>query len=187
MNFDIPLAGWVLSAITFIVGMIAPKIYSRLYYDGISIRQLDHRLVSQEKNVSGELFPVFSTICKIANVRKESLLIDNIRIIKPSFKLKDIAFKLNRIDLKFYKPEDNKYLPPANDPDGKLDNLPFIVKSDEVKFIALGFWFRHTSKDSDYVTKIMADFIEAKGLHVAIRANGKYRDYLLQSHPERLN
>ncbi len=187
MNFDIPLAGWVLSAIAFVLGTIVPTLYSRLYHDGITIKQLDHRLVSQEKNEKGELLPVFSTIFKIANAKKESVLIDNIRVNFPSFKLKEITFELNRIDLKCCEPEANKYLPPSNAPDNRLDNLPFIVKSDEIKFIVLGVWFRYTSKNSDYATKILADFIEAKGLHIAFRINGKYRDYLLQIQPEQFN
>lgn len=188
MNFDIPLAGWVRSAIAFVLGTIVPILYSRLYYEGISIKQRNDRLVSQEENEKGEILPVFSTIFNIANVKKESVLIDNIRIKPPSFKLNDIAFELNRIDLKFYQPDADKYLPPSNAPDRRLDNLPLIVKPDEIKICGIGVWFQYTPpNNSDNATKFLADFIEAKGLHIAFRINGKYRDYLLQIQPEQFN
>ncbi len=175
---------------------IAPRIYNRLFFEGFSIKQLDHRYVSLEKfegfenkilNKNGEILPVFSTVLKVANAKKESILIDNIRTNPISFKINDISFKLNRIDIIFCDEETDKYLPPSNSPNRRLDNLPFIIKSDEMKNIVLGFWFRHTSKDSDYATKILAHFIEAKGLHVTIRINGKYRDYLLHIQPEQFN
>lgn len=187
MNFDIPLAGWVLSAIAFVLGTIVPTLYSWLSYEGISIKQLNHRLVSQEENEKGEDLLVFSTLFKIANVKKESVLIDNIRIKAPSFKLNDITFELNRIDLKFYEPDADKYLPPSNAPDRRLDHLPLIVKSDEFKTCGIGVWFQYKPKNSDNATKILADFIESKGLHIAFRVNGKYRDYILQIQPEQFN
>ena len=39
MQFDVPVAGWILSVITFIVGTIVPVVWQRISYDGISIKQ----------------------------------------------------------------------------------------------------------------------------------------------------
>jgi hypothetical protein len=74
-KFNVSLAGWILSALTFVLGVILPAAYqfvhSKLTYDGISIQTLDNiRSVSgyQDQSVVH-----FSTLLKVANSTKESL------------------------------------------------------------------------------------------------------------------
>ena len=179
MSLNIPLAGWILSVIAFLVGSIPPIIYRRLSYDGISLKQLySTRAVLQQPHQLDSGSVTFSTIIKIANARKESLLLDNITV--SSLSVSGIEFRLIGTNLHFLRADEIPHFPFADTPDWVSNDFPLIIKSDEEKIIGIDFLFQSSLIDSKDVTHILFDHIGTRSLPVRFKINGKYRDYVVR-------
>ena len=79
-KFNVPFAGWILSVLTFVLGVIAPFVYSKFTYDGISVRPLDN--IRSVYGYQGQPLVNFSTLVKVANSNKESVIIDSVDVPK---------------------------------------------------------------------------------------------------------
>lgn len=179
MNIDIPLAGWLLSVATFVLGTITPFLYHRFFHEGISVQQAyDVRATTQDESEKSQSEAVFSTIVKLANAQKETVLLDGIKV--SSFRTAGMEFESIGTELKVYEPKAPIHLPPHTAPDQILDYLPLLVKPDEERIIAIGFRFRYNPKDDTDAVFKLSDYIERQGLQVAFRINGKYRDYVIK-------
>lgn len=179
MNLDIPLAAWLLSVVTFVLGTITPFLYRRFFYEGFSVKQVhDIRAITQNENEKSLDELVFSTIVKLANAQKGTVLLDSVEV--PSLNSGGIYFDPIGFDLKIYEPKAQIHLPPNTDPDGTLDYLPLLVKPDQERIIAIGIRFHHNSKDDTDAVLKLSDYIENQGLKVAFRINGKYRNYVMK-------
>jgi hypothetical protein len=178
MSIDIPLAGWVLSASSFVVGTLIPIIYRRLSHEGMSIKQfLDVRAVTQESSQEKASHVVFSTLLKMANARKETVLLDEIKVATVA--VSAARYELSKVTIKLHKEPTNIHLPPETG-DEELDFLPTLVRPDEERIIALGLTFRYTPRNLENPTALLADWISDHGLEVFFRINGKYRSYTLR-------
>jgi hypothetical protein len=179
MRLDIPLAGWILSVLTFLVGSIIPILYRRLSYDGISLKQpycLRAVLQKEQQRESGTI--TFSTLIKIANARRESLLMENIYV--PSLSVSGIRFRSLGTSLHFLRADEIPRLP-FSDSDNWIPNaFPLIVRSDEERNIGIDFLFQCSSRDTDHITDTLSNHISAKGLPIRFTINGKYRDYVVR-------
>jgi hypothetical protein len=178
MGIDIPLAGWLLSVATFVLGTITPFLYRRFSHEGIAIQQAyDVRATTQDETEKSQGEVVVSTIVKLANAQKETVLLDGIEV---SFlKTDGTEFEPSNVELKVYEPKTEIHLPPHTAPDRLLDYLPLLVKSDEERIIAMGFRFQHSPKDDADAVFKLSRYIERQGLRVAFRINGKYRNYVM--------
>jgi hypothetical protein len=199
MNFDVSLAGWVLSIISFILGTITPALYRRLFHEGFAIRQfmqmtvLTPTFTSNKKGKQGYGVVVFSTLLKIANVQKESILINDIKV-RP-FKVDSITFEQFEgalgSEFQFVGPGEAVTLPPSMAEEVEstteevksktgVDGPPFIIKTDEEKVMAVGIRFTYTPNISeDIAIRAMTKHI-SKGLRVSFQVNGKYRSFMLR-------
>jgi len=177
MAIDIPLAGWILSVVTFVLGTIAPFLYRRFIHEGISVQQAyDVRATTQDDNEKEKGEVIFSTIVKFANAQKETVLLDGVNA--SSVTTDGIEFEPIGFELKVYEPKAQIYLPPHTTPDQILDYLPLLIKSDEERIIAIGFRFRYKPKNDENAPFVFGNYIERQGLKVAFRINGKYRNYV---------
>jgi hypothetical protein len=187
-KFNVSFAGWILSALTFVLGVIVPFVYGKFTYDGISVRPLDNiRSVSGYRDQ-----PVvhFSTLLKVANATKESVMIDGVdspgTVDIPGFSLTS-----QRIELKLFAPGEAAVLPPSHpqvilEPDGYAvtcpslqpvfrDFLPVIVKSNEDKLLGVTFYFTYSGNALEKVVDELGRYLEQKGLPIKVKINGKYR------------
>src|ERR1035438_5505203 len=108
MNFNIPLAGWLLSLATFICGTVVIPLYQRLSFDGFSVQQL-----SSVRSVSGDPsqhIVHFSTLLKVANVSKEAIIIEGLKA--PKVAVPGFSFEPSYAEFKFFGPGDTIALPP---------------------------------------------------------------------------
>ncbi len=179
MNIDIPLAGWLLSIITFMLGTITPFLYQRFFHEGIAVRQAyDVRATTQDETEKHQGKVIFSTIVKFANAQKEAILLDGIEV--SSITTEGVYFQSIGFKLKVNEPGDQIYLPPQTTPDQALDYLPLLIKSNEERIIAIGFSFRYNPKEDKGAVVKLSNYVEKQGLKVAFRINGKYRDYVMK-------
>ena len=191
-KFNVPLAGWILSVLTFVLGVIAPFVYSKFTYDGISVRPLDN--IRSVYGYQGQPLVNFSTLVKVANSNKESVIIDSVDVPK-KVSIPGCTLKSSRIELKFFVPGEETVLPPSNPvvilvPSGNADRrsqlqpifqdyLPLILKSGEDKLLGITFYFTY-SDDNDKnlgnrVVPELFNYLEHEGLPIKIGINGKYR------------
>lgn len=195
-KFNVPLAGWILSALTFLLGTIVPAsfqfVHSKFTYDGISVRPLDN--VRSVSSYSDQPVVHFSTLLKVANANKDSVMIDGVdspeKVNIPGFSL-----RFQRIELKLFAPGEATVLPPSKPlvilrPNGYADTspslqpvfqdfLPLILQSDEGKLLGITFYFTYSDdKDKnakDTVVKELYTYLEQEGLPIKVKINGKYR------------
>lgn len=175
MSIDIPLAGWLLSASSFLLGTVTPLIYRLLSHEGMSIKQFqDVKAVTQEAAQKTACVVVFSTLLKIANARKETVLLDEIKV--PDLVTSTTRFELMRVTMKLHEQPTNIHLPPKED----LDVFPTLVRPDQERIMALGLTFRYTPRSIEDATSLLYDRISDCGVQVLFRINGKYRSYTLR-------
>lgn len=179
MSLDISFAGWLLAVVTFLLGTITPFLYRRFFHEGISIQPAyDVRATTQDDSDKAKSQVVFSTIVKIANAGKNTLLLDGIEVA--SVTSKGITFEPRGVEIRIYEPKTEIYLPPHTAPDNLLDYLPLLVKSDEERILGIGFRFRYSPQESSGAGFKLSDFVEEQGLNVSFRINGKNRTYVLR-------
>ena len=177
---DMPLAGWLLSALSFVAGTVVPVLYRRLSYDGICFRQpADIRAVTQGEGDAVRRLVTFSTVVKVANSNKASAILEDITV-KLSRELSR-QFKSVGVDVNLLEPGSSVHLPPERDPSG-TNQLPALIKSDSERIIALGILFRYSGNDPNPVG-VLANAIRETGIRVLFRINGKDRGYLLHAKP----
>jgi len=71
-SLNVPVAGWLLSVVTFLLGSVIQPIYNRLTFDGISVAQLQRLEVAYTYDGVFEV----STVLKIVNSNKEPVVIE---------------------------------------------------------------------------------------------------------------
>lgn len=76
MKMDIPAAGWILSVVSFLAGTVVPTVYNKISFDGLSVQQAHVKAFTREKDLN---VVVFSTVIKIANAKKESVIVEVIK------------------------------------------------------------------------------------------------------------
>lgn|SRR5262249_11016627 len=190
MSLDIPLAGWILSVITFVVGSILPILYRRFVYEGVAIRQpvLFRGIHQSEKGII-----TFITRVKIANVQKDPVMLDVIRL--PKIVTRNIVFfPKGNLEVSILEKSDiSYYVPLSIKPNYIPEHLPLIVRAGETQLIDFGFDYTYKpnaadNAAADNVVDIFSGHVEQKGLPVGFRINGKYRDYVLKlpSHADTL-
>ncbi len=192
-KFNVPLAGWILSALTFLLGTIVPAsfqfVHSKFTYDGISVRPLDN--IRSVYGYEDQPLVSFSTLLKVANSSKESVMIDGVDSPK-TVEIPGFSLTFQRIELKFFAHDEDTVLPPSNPavilrPGGYAerrsdlqpvfqDYLPLILKSDEGKLLGITFYFTYYGNVQDKVVKELSRYLEQKGLPIKIGINGKYRN-----------
>jgi hypothetical protein len=179
MDFNIPLAGWILSLIAFLVGTILPVLYRKYSYDGISLKQLNIlRAVLQTGYQRESGAATVSTLIKLANARKDSLLLENITV--PSIKTAGVRFRSLGTCLHFLRADEVPHLPFSDSLNWVPNDFPLIVESDEEKIIGIDFLFQTLPEDTDNITNVLSNHIAANGLPIRFTINGKYRDYVVR-------
>lgn len=176
----------VLAIVSFFVGTIVPVLYRKLMYEGISLKQpFDVRGVFEDHESRNRHQLVFSTVVKLANGTKESLIIDDIQA--QSVSTQAAKYDYVGIDLKTTKPGEAFRLPPQTQIDSTLDYLPLLVKDNTESLITIGLWFRYAiASTHDSMLNATDDFmaaVAAEGIAVTFRVNGKYRNYVLRAKP----
>jgi hypothetical protein len=180
MEIDIPLAGWVLSVVTFALGTVFPVVFRRLSYEGLSLRQpFDILAVSQNDEDQRRCELVFSTLVKVANAGKDSLIIDHIEA--RSLGEPPAQFIPLGVDLRAYEPGEPVHMPPHTSPDGEMDYLPLLVKGETERVICLGLWFRYSATTLAEPLEAFTKLAQTPGVKVYFRVNGKYRRYFLHA------
>jgi hypothetical protein len=148
---------------------------------------------SKEKGKQGHGMVMFSTLLKIANVQKESILINDVKV--SPFKMDGITFKQLEgalgSEFQFVGPGETVTLPPSmaeeveNTVEIKsktgVDGPPFIIKTDEEKVMGIGIRFTYTPNiGEDNAARAMTKYISNKGLRISFQINGKYRGFTLR-------
>jgi hypothetical protein len=200
MKIDIPLAGWILSVATFLLGTILPVVYGRFAFDGISVQQL-----SNVRSVSTDLEQgtnEFSTLLKVANVNRDAIVVEGLGA--PDISVSGFSFKPLRTEFKFFTKGETIALPPSHpivllNPDGSTttnipesvkpvaaDFPPLIIKSNEDKLLGITIYFacrQFEKKNERAIREALYNYIVENGLGIRIRINGKYRPLKLQILP----
>jgi hypothetical protein len=182
VQLDIPLAGWVLSVLTFAAGTIVPVIFRRLSYEGLSVKQpLDVRAVFQDDDSQRRSELVFGTLVKIANAGKDALIIDDIQT--GSLEGFGGRFTPIGVDVKAYDPHQTIRVPPSPaSPEEDPDYMPLLIKDETERLLSLGLWFRYSQSMSEVVDQF-GQLAADPGIKVHFRINGKYRPYVLHAKP----
>jgi hypothetical protein len=179
MAIDIPLAGWVLSLLAFVLGTITPFIYRRFFYEGLSVQPvLGVRAITQDNSQKTQDEVVFSTVVKFANAGTGTVLLDGAEV--SPLAVDEFEFKPIGFELKLYEPKTEIHLPPSTTPDHLIDYLPLLIKSSEERMMAIGFKLKCSPCASLRAMQRLGDHIENNGLKVAFRINGKYRKYVIR-------
>jgi hypothetical protein len=198
MKIDIPAAGWILSVVSFLAGTVVPTVYEKISFDGLSVRQLPIKSVNTIDIFGKHNFVVFSTVIKIANARKESVIVEGIQA--PSISLPTFSFQPVGTEFKIVTRNESFGLPPA-EPQAWFsgdtspaatssvmgsfaDNPPIIVKGDEEKLLAVGVRFSYSGTGTGEASSALFDYVDRAGLPVQIEINGKYRSFTLRIPPE---
>jgi hypothetical protein len=208
MKLNIPLAAWILSLITFILGTFVIPIYQRLSFDGFSVQQLSNVRSVVEDPARHVVH--FSTLLKVANVKKEAIIIEGLKA--PEIKVPGYSFKPSYTEFKFFGPGETIALPPSNPvivvlPDrGAVllrdqgastgipqsvapvfeDFPPLIVKSSEDKLLGVTIYFSFQqvkTGEEDEAHNALYNHILKEGLPIKLSVNGKYRSFKLQILP----
>ena len=198
MKINIPLAGYILSLATFILGTIVPALYDRVSYDGFSVQQNSNiRSVSVDHKLA-----TFSTLLKVANVKKGAVLIEGLDA--PPITVSGFSFRPLRTEFKFFARGEIIALPPSNPiivvlPGGGSttdvpksvgpvfeDLPPIIVKSDEDKLLGITIHFACPEAEEGKETEAsnaLYSYVAKNGLPIRMRINGKYRGFTLRILP----
>jgi hypothetical protein len=178
---DIPLAGWLLSVLSFIAGTIVLVVYRRISYEGICFRQpADIRAVTQDTEQRKRRVVIFSAVVKVANAMKESAILEDISVDRIG--MARLQFEPIGIDVNLLDPGTPIRIPPETEATGS-NQLPALVKADSERMIVLGIWFRYTGDDPDDAVSVLTETIEKTGVRVLFRINGKDRSYALHAKP----
>ena len=137
----------------------------------------DVRATTQDETEEGQGEVIFSTIVKLANAQKETVLLDGIEV--SSLKKEDIEFEPSGVELRVLESQAVIHLPPHTAPGRLLDYLPLLIKSDEERIIAMGFRFQYSPRDDADAAFKLSEHIEQQGLRVAFRINDKFRNYVM--------
>ncbi len=203
MKIDIPAAGWILSVVSFLAGTVVPTVYEKISFDGLSVQQLPIKSVVGANINGNPNVVVFSTVIKIANAKKESVIVEGIEA--HSITLPTFSFQPVGIEFKVVGKDESFGLPPA-EPQAwfstsksppftvpsflgvfDTDHPPIIVKPDEEKVLAVGVRFSYSTTGTGGASSALFDYIERAGLPVQIEINGKYRSFTLRIPPESLS
>ena len=200
MKINVPLAGWILSVVAFLLGTIVPAIYKRFSYDGISVQQLSN--IRSVSAFPGQKTVYFSTLLKVANVDKQAIVIEGLdaaKIAVPGFSL-----ELLRTEFKFFARGEIIALPASHpivllQPDGNTttdipesvrpvfeDFPPLIVKSDEDKLLGITMYFDCPEVEKGKeggVVDALYNYILHNGLPIRLHINGRYRSFTLRILP----
>ena len=179
MMFDIPLAKLLLAILSFIAGTIVPVLYRKLSFEGVAIKQpFPFRAVRQDDRDREHHEILFGTVVKVANVRKESLLIDEISL--SGLDANGARFSPKRQAYEFIKPGEDFVFPLSFKQDRSQRYLPIIIKPDEEWTLAIETYFEYSPEPTKDPVDILARKIESDGLRISFRINGKYRAYSLR-------
>ena len=180
MQFNVPLARWIPAVISFVAGSIVPVIYSKLSYEGVSIKQpYELRAFVQNKEQKNRSEIIFSTILKFANATKSSVLIDEVNLNPSS--INGIEFAIQKVSFKEFTPGEQYsfHVPLADEKGVALNYLPFIVKSNEERALVIEFIISYSKEKRASAFEVLSQHAEANGLLINIRVNGKFRNYVL--------
>ncbi|MGP0020942.1 MAG: hypothetical protein ACLPHP_20405 [Candidatus Sulfotelmatobacter sp.] len=198
MKIDIPLAGYILSVATFLLGTIVPALYAKFSYDGFSVQQNSNiRSVSADQKRA-----TFSTLLKVANVNQDAVLIEGLDA--PAVSVPGFSFTPVRTEFKFFARGETIGLPPSNPiivvlPDGGSttdlpksvvpvfeDLPPLVVKSDEDKLLGITIHFACPEAEKGRegeASSALYSYVVKNGLPIHMRINGKYRGFTLRILP----
>jgi len=136
MNFNVPVAGWILSVVTFLAGTLVPVLWNRLSYEGIAIKQpYEFRALTKQAPESKEV--IFTTLIKIANAKSDPALIDDITL--GTNDIDGVQFSLTKISFMDAAPGVTIYIPFDTQEKMPVNYLPFIVTGNEERQIAIEF------------------------------------------------
>jgi hypothetical protein len=179
LKLDIPLAGWILSAAAFAAGTVAPFIYHRLSNEGFSVRQYQSILVTnQDPNLKPYHLISFDTVIKIANARKDSLILED--LIVPEIDTDSVRFKPVGVDMQMLNDGDSFHFPLQVRNDSQ-DQLPFLIHGETERLVQLALWFRYDGPERDGLTGVLLKKIENDGLEISFRLNSKNVKYTLHA------
>jgi hypothetical protein len=181
-RFDVPLAGWILSAITFLIGTVLTPIVQRLTFDGVSVSQ------SSDFSVKSDVNGVFEqkTMVKIVNttdkpISLESVSVDLSRATNAELvTIGTTAFIVTGSGIDTPKP--NKH--------GRNEDLPLLLAAKSSESVVIWTAFRRRDvlgrlESTDDIRKAGETFSElqasrfSEGLPVQLTINGKLRSLRL--------
>lgn len=198
----------LLAVISFLTGTLFPIIYKRLTYEGIAIRQ-PFRL---DVILSEDSRYVFGTVLKIANTQKESALIDRIKLVLPRRGNRKVYVGVSDIKIQFLVSGAPVYFPLDTDmsvTDSTSDqgsqktyhfptapsflitsqvnytSLPFIVKPNEERLIALEFAIPKDLNKPLTFDGLQTHTDRKQQIKILFRINGRYRDYVVRMRSDR--
>lgn len=133
MNIDIPLAGWLLSFLTFLVGLL-PTIYERLSHQGYAIKPVwELKTISQDIDDKNKVR--LGIVLKVANAKDKALLIESVTTEKPRIKIKSTLIVhsetiIRTLDLPKDNTKSTKIIYSVLT-SGQQDYLPTIIRPQE--------------------------------------------------------
>jgi hypothetical protein len=169
----IPLAGWILSVVTFAAGTLIPFVYQRVSHEGFSMRQPQDVFFM---NVQNGNTLTFGILLKITNARKDSLILEDIvvsEIVDGSQKFTPVG-----IDVRALKDEETVTFPiPMRY--SSTDQVPLLIRGESERLIELQIWFRSEPgmKDPHTFADLLLKQVMQHGLTMACRLDGKNRTY----------
>lgn len=169
---DIPLATWILALVTFAVGTITPFIYRRVFHGGMSILPFDIKVARKDDHSNAI---EVGRVLHMANASARSILIDGVK--PPNLKVGNAVWRAGSVV--FVDVTESKTIHiPLRDSDPSTV-LPFILKSDEVKVLALQYTLRRPEGENDSsaddVDRALDDVW--KDSKIRLRINGIFRRY----------
>lgn len=174
---NVPLAGWVLSVCTFFLGSIIAPLYERLSYDTVSVGEpFDVRGVNTD-----DRFPVinFETELKVANAGKSAITIESVQ--SPDLRSSSVSFHFISAQMGIMGKSLNlPFDPPITDKDS---GFPILIKPESAELLQLQLHYRYTNERGANIIEDLQRLVEQEGIPIALRVNGKLRDYKLRAQP----
>lgn len=175
---DIPLAGWILSAVTFLTGTIVTPLHDRLTHNGIAIGQpYETGGVAVGSNYEMNTTS-YVVVLKISNANKTALIIED--VTSPDQRGTNINFQF--IGAKVTALREPMTFPPKASLTDSKSYLPILVPSESSELFAVELVFRnHDPQKTNLSVREIATIFDKSGIPISMRVNGKLVSYSLRS------
>lgn len=136
--FNVPLAGWLLSLVTFIFGALIAPIYQRTTFDGIAVQQTEDSALSY--GTRGVL--EFATVVKIVNGSKSAQILEAVTSDLPSRGSANLQFLGSTAF--FVAPGAHTLVSQYEKPNSHTvdEDLPLLLPSESVRHLVVRLAYR---------------------------------------------
>lgn len=186
-GFDVSLAGWILSAATFLLGSVIQPLYSKLTFDGISVAQLSRLDVRYSHSGVFEV----STVLKIANASASAVTIEAISAKVEGF----ISAQLSSLGATAFIAKEARTDLHDNIVDLRSRDLPILLKKETTELLvaivaiqASGFdsgTFEEKKARSEAVANELRRHIALNGMSLSLTVNDKIQELRVRNEANR--